>query len=117
MGLENVQVVDAISTDKNDTVNLTIFDAWDWVDEGAHLLALQNKINTYLDFVQSKQIYEARPTADGKVLVIQVISKFPISEKGVELLRRANIVATKLDISITQNMLSAMAPPSVAEKR
>lgn len=112
MGLENLQSVDAISTDKSGTtVQLTMFDAWDWADEGPHLLALQNKINAYFDFVQSKQIFKSHPAAVGKALVITVMAKFPISDKGVELLRRANQLAEKINIKITHQVLPTTEGP------
>jgi hypothetical protein len=54
MSLDNLEVVDAVGTEKDSgTIVLTILDAWDWDDQGQHLLALQAKINVYLGFVGS----------------------------------------------------------------
>ena len=61
MGLENVSVVDAIGTEPaSDCVVLSIIDSWDWSDKHEHLLALQNKLNSYFGFNQ----LNPRPIAD-----------------------------------------------------
>src|ERR1700681_2135590 len=69
MSLDNLEVVDAVGTEKDGgTIVLTIFDAWDWDDRREHLLALQAKLNSYFAFVESGQIYEAYPSAAGRTL-------------------------------------------------
>jgi len=50
MPIDDLSVVDAISLDQHGVVNLTIFDAWDWTDEGVHLLAIQEKIKSLFWF-------------------------------------------------------------------
>jgi hypothetical protein len=67
MPLEDTGKVDAISTEPaTGSVVLTIFNAWEWSDERAHLLALQAKLNAYFDFIQSGQIREAYPSTEGR---------------------------------------------------
>ena len=66
MPIDDLSVVDAISLDPHGVVNLTIFDARDWVDEGRHLLAIQEKINTYFNFIQSGQLLELIQTRPEK---------------------------------------------------
>lgn len=101
MPLEDTTVVDAISTDENaGKVFLTIFDAWDWTEERAHLEALQDKINAYLDFIQSGQISEAYPASAGHKLGIRVITKYPLPIAGVEFLNRAAETAAEIDVAI-----------------
>jgi hypothetical protein len=102
MSLDNLEVVDAVGTDKaTGEIVLSLLDPWDWEDPGEHLLALQAKINTYLGFVQSGQIYEDYPAAVGKTLQIEVISRFPIPDVAVTFLDHASAVASQLDITIT----------------
>ena len=103
MSLDNLEVVDAVGTEKNsDTVVLNLLDAWDWDDERAHLIALQDKLNAYLAFVESGQIYEDYPTAAGKALRIDVISRYPMPEAALAFLEKAATVASQLSIAITQ---------------
>jgi hypothetical protein len=94
MSLDKIEVIDAVGTEKNsDTVVLNLFDAWGWDDERGHLIALQDKLNAYLAFVEPGQIYEDYPTAAGKALRIDVISRY---------LEKAAAVASQLSIAITQ---------------
>ncbi len=102
MSLDNTEVVDAVGTEKDSgTVVLTIFDAWDWDDQRRHLLALQAKLNAYFGFVESGQIYEDYPTAAGKRLRIDVISRYPMPDAAVTFRDEAADVASRLDITIT----------------
>jgi hypothetical protein len=107
MGLENLRTVDAIGIEKTEsTVTMTIFDAWDWIDERAHLVALQGKINSYFDFVQSGQIYESYPKASGKSIHINLMTQFPIPKLGLDLLSKATSEARKLNITIAHQLYS-----------
>ena len=58
MSVKNVNVIDFVSIDLNTDVALTISDHLEWDDNNEHLLILQNKINTYISFVESGGIYE-----------------------------------------------------------
>ncbi|WP_370590617.1 DUF6572 domain-containing protein, partial [Xylophilus sp. ASV27] len=56
MNVENTTIVDAVGTDKEtDEVRLSIFDHLPWDTE--HLRLLQDKINVYLGFIESGEIY------------------------------------------------------------
>jgi len=101
MALDNVDAVDAIGTENGtSTVVLSILDSWDWNDERSHLVALQAKLNAYLGFIESGQIYQAYPASVGKLLRIDVIARDPIPNAGLELLSEANAVAAKLGVSV-----------------
>lgn len=77
MTVENTKLVDFISIE-NETgyVVLTISDHLDWSNELEHLYSLQEKINAYLAFIESGEILEKYPDAEGKVRLIQVMAKF-----------------------------------------
>lgn len=79
MSLRNLEVVDVISIDLIGNVVLTISDdlMWDNIDE--HLFALQNKINAYLSFIESGNIYQEYPNAKERNIVIEVIAKYEAS--------------------------------------
>ena len=101
MGLENVSMVDAVGIEPaSDCVVLSIIDSWDWSDERGHLLALQNKLNSYLGFIESGQMNEAYPTADGKSLRIDLISRYPLPTIALNFLNNAKAVAQELAISL-----------------
>jgi hypothetical protein len=100
MSLDNLEVVDTVGTETDSgTIVLTIFDAWDWDDQRAHLLALQAKLNSYLSFVESGQIYKDYPEASGKTLRIDVISRYPVPDAALAFLEKAAAVASQLNIA------------------
>jgi hypothetical protein len=104
MSIDDLNVVDAISLDPHGVVNLTIFDAWDWVDEGRHLLAIQEKMNTYFNFIQSGQLLEAYPDAAGKKILINLIMSDEVPPQALELLRRADALAMKLNARVSHQV-------------
>lgn len=81
--------IDAISTDKENTVVLTISDHLEWEDN-EHLQVLQDKINSYLDFIEGGQIYESYPSAVGKKIIIQIVFKYLPNNKAQEFLEKVD---------------------------
>ena len=101
MGLENVSVVDAVGTETTSgCVVLSIIDSWDWSDEHGHLLALQSKLNSYFGFVESGQVHEAYPAAQGKLLRIDLISCYPLPIATADFLKNPQTVAEEPAISL-----------------
>ena len=91
MTVEDIDTVDRLTFNrKNGDVRLVISDHLDWDEnEGEHLLALQGKLNTYLEFVESGQLYAKYPRAAGKKIIFYVIGKFPLSEEASKFYRLA----------------------------
>ena len=89
MAVDNPDIVDSIGTEKvSGQIVLTISDHLAWGD-GAHLSALQDKINTYLSFIESGEIYQQYPEAKGQEIRIEVVMNFGPDENGLEFLQRA----------------------------
>lgn len=84
MSIEDLQIVDFIGTDSDDVVVLTISDHLEWDNE--HLLKLQEKVNTYLSFIESGEVYEAYPLSKGKSLKINLMCKFEPNSDSVSFL-------------------------------
>ncbi|MED1267418.1 hypothetical protein P4U03_12425 [Bacillus mycoides] len=87
MALHDIDQVDLISLDNNnkDIVYLTIFDALNWKEEHEHALLLQDKINNYLAFIESGEVYETTPETVGKnKFVIQVYALHELNAYGKE---------------------------------
>lgn len=105
MSLDNLKVVDAVGTEaEGGTIVLSIIDGWDWVDEQRHLRALQEKLNAYFSFVESGQIYEAYPEADGRPLRIDVVSKFSMPKAALVFLEKASSVAGQLNMTVAHRI-------------
>jgi hypothetical protein len=84
MTVEEVSKIDRLAFDrKTGDVHLVISDHLDWDEnEGEHLLVLQDKLNTYLAFVEGGQLYAEHPRAVGKRIVFYVMAKFPLSDEA-----------------------------------
>ena len=66
MSVDQPAVIDFLWKDpKNNRAVLTISDHLDWEDEGEHLVLLQDKLNHYLEFIESGQLAEAKPSCAG----------------------------------------------------
>jgi len=95
MSIEDTQVVDFISARPNSgEVVLTVTDHLEW-GESQHLVMLQDKLNSYLAFIESGEILECYPNAKGSKLRIEVVCKFPPDEEGRNFLGRAGEVVNK----------------------
>jgi hypothetical protein len=63
-------------------VSLTIVDDLDWGDEQSHLLLLQAKLNTYLAFIESGEVFERLATEVGHQVPISTHIKVTILAKN-----------------------------------
>jgi len=88
MAIDKVEIIDLIGID-NQTGNviLTISDHLDWKDESSHLLLLQDKLNSYLRFIESGEIYDSYPDAKHRKIVIQIVKKYSLTPRGEEFIR------------------------------
>jgi hypothetical protein len=84
MSVEDIDKIDRFAFDRRTgDVHLVISDHLDWDEnEGEHLLLLQDKLNTYLEFVESGQLYAEYPRAAGKRVIFYVMAKFPLSDEA-----------------------------------
>ncbi len=93
MSVEQTSVVDIIGIDnKTDEVILTISDHLIWDSNSDHLYLLQEKINTYLSYVESGEILESYPKAKNKRVVIKIYSKFEPDEGGLIFLSKVKSI-------------------------
>lgn len=82
MSIEDTGVVDAIGSDDFDgEVVLLISDHLNWDDESNHLILLQSKINTYIRFYESGEIYEKYPSLSGRRVIIKIDFKYQVSDR------------------------------------
>jgi hypothetical protein len=78
MTVEQHDVIDFAGIDIDGNAKLTISDHLPWTDPDAHLFHLQKKINGYLRFVESGEIYQSFPEMAGRRVLITVVLKFTI---------------------------------------
>jgi hypothetical protein len=99
--IEQTDKIDFLSVE-NETgiVKLTISDHLDWSQESDHLLLLQEKINTYLRFIESGELVEVYPDAKGKNVLINIAAKYKPTEKCLEFLGKARSVIEEADLRL-----------------
>jgi hypothetical protein len=91
MSVDQTNVVDFIGVD-NETGNvvLTITDHLMWSEgDNEHLLLLQEKLNSYLSFVESGELLETYPNAEGRAVLIDVVCKYPLSQQAQDFCNKA----------------------------
>ena len=93
MSIEDTQTVDAIGTEPDGTVVLTISDHLEWNDK--HLQLLQEKLNCYLAFVESGEINETYPAAKDSDIKINVICKYEPTTDGKSFLSKCEEIITQ----------------------
>lgn len=86
MSIEKARVIDIISTAKDrSSVTLTATDHLEWSGK-EHLMLIQEKLNSYLAFIESGEIFESYPDSKGKQININVTCKYPPDAEGVKFL-------------------------------
>ncbi|MBV4484510.1 hypothetical protein HU727_002770 [Pseudomonas sp. SWRI153] len=87
MSIIETKVVDitAVLEWEPDNVVLVITDHLEWGDkaqQGEHLLLLQEKINTYIAFIESGELLESYAPAKGKKPKIRINGLYELPEQG-----------------------------------
>jgi len=90
MPVENNKVIDAISINPQGLVVLTISDHFEWDSNNEHLIILQEKINAYLEAIESGQIYESYPDAKNRRFQIGIAFKYPPNKDAMNFLEKVN---------------------------
>lgn len=92
MSVDQTDVVDAIGIDDTTgQIVLTISDHLEWNNE--HLLILQEKINTYLSFVESGELIDSYPNLKEREVLIDVVCKYSPNENAEGFLSQVNSIA------------------------
>ena len=87
-------------------VVLTISDHLDWADDQNHLLVLQDKINAYLEFIESEQIHQEYPESIGRKLRIEIVSQYEYPKEGIDFLGKVKPVLESIGVSLSNKMLN-----------
>ena len=84
MSVVDTDSIDAIGLDKEARrVFLSIIDPLVWDNENVHLFTLQEKINTYLHFIESGELLKALPDAAGFDIAIELILKHMPTDEAI----------------------------------
>lgn len=87
MSVFDINKVDAIGfLPENNELGLLITDQLSWDDEYNHLVFLQSKINSYLNYIEDKQYNCVYPDIDPKQISIHIAFKIPPSNNCLKFL-------------------------------
>jgi hypothetical protein len=92
MTISETTKVDLIFLDPDtNEVILVISDHLDWAEEvNEHLLLLQEKLNAYLRFSESGEIFREVPLAIGRKIVFQVVGQYPLTSAARAFFKEAD---------------------------
>lgn len=106
MSVENNKVIDAVSINSHDVVVLTISDHFEWDINNEHLILLQDKINAYLDAIESGSIYESYPNAKNRTFQISIAFKYPPNKDAINFLEKVNEILQQSGYELKYYILS-----------
>lgn len=106
MTIEDKNKIDMITMTKEgiypQKVILIITDHLNWEsDINEHLFQLQEKLNVYINVIESKNIYKYFPDAKGRDnFLIKIYFKYQIPDECIRFLEKINEVIKAINISI-----------------
>ena len=101
MPIDRTNIIDLIGTDKvTGNMVLTISDHLDWNDPNHHLKLLQEKINNYLMYIESGEIYVSYPNAKGRKLIIEIVGEYELSAEGKTFIDKANAITKEIGVDL-----------------
>lgn len=104
MSIVDTDKVDMIGIPKDNTelVRLGITDHLSWNDDTLeHLYLLQEKINSYIRFIESKEVYEAFPESKGiNNFLIEIFFLYEIPTECIEFLDTVKDVLININTSL-----------------
>jgi hypothetical protein len=93
MAIDQTNVVDFIGIDpEGDEAQLIITDHLGW-NEGEeqdlkHMYLLQEKVNSYIGFIESGEIFTTYPKARGKKIIVRVVAKHEMNDGGKDFFKK-----------------------------
>jgi hypothetical protein len=89
MSIQDSKTVDFVSLGSEpNTALLVVSDHLDWANTLDHQFALQEKLNAYLSFIESRELYVRFPKANGKRVEIRVMFQHEPDSSGTIFLQK-----------------------------
>jgi hypothetical protein len=91
---------------------LTIIDDVDWSDEGRHLLALPEKLNTYLAFIESGEVFERLVEEAGRTvprstpIKVKILARYPVPETAMTFIEHAQFIFIDAGFGLTLKVVA-----------
>jgi len=101
MTVEQFNIVDfAVVHDERKKIVLFITDHLEWEDN-EHFLILQEKLNKYLDFIESGDIWEKYEDKKDYDCAIELVVKYNFTEEAIEFLEKIREIVEELGFEFT----------------
>jgi len=107
MTVQDSGTVDWLGIEKGTgAVLMTIIDDLDWSEEHEHLLLLQEKINTYLAFFESGEVYQAveenigRRVEPGTPMKVSILARYQWTPKALQFLGHVGGVMESIGLTL-----------------
>jgi len=105
MTIEQTDVIDFLAHDpKSDEIWLVITDHLDWSEDDdfdkLHMSLLKEKLNAYIDSVDSGAIYESHPEARHRRIGIRIMAKYPMSAKAQKFFENAKLIVKSMGLDL-----------------
>jgi hypothetical protein len=89
MSIEKTDKIDLLGLNKETgNIELAIIDPLSWNNTDYHLQLLQDKVNAYLSFIESGEIYDVYPEANNHKFKIIVYINYQPNEFGNNFIRK-----------------------------
>lgn len=111
MPLARTHVVDWLGLDKETGhISLTLVDELDWSNEQGHLLLLEEKLNSYLAFIESGEVFERlveefdRRVPAETPINVEIIAKFDLTARSRAFMEYATQVFRDAGFSLSHKV-------------
>ena len=99
MSIEDKDKIDIVARGKDGSVRLVVTDHLPWGDD-AHLFQLQEKLNSYVAYIETGQVCELDGVTEATPVSVEVVCKFEPDETGKDFFFRAGEVMAKAGIPL-----------------
>ena len=100
MSVKQIDTLDAMGIDEDGNLVLLIVDDLRWLNIKKHLSYLQDKINSYVSFIENKQFYETYRDKNINSYVIKIEFLYVIPMRTVRFLDIVNEQLNKYNIYV-----------------
>jgi hypothetical protein len=104
--VENPSGIDGMGIDKvSGEIVLTVSDHLAWSEDNEHLETLQAKLNSYLEFIQSGQVYEESRKDPGTPVRIDVVGKYAVPDSVQWFFEKVDEIADQVGATVTYQQI------------
>jgi hypothetical protein len=102
--------IDIVSQGEAGEIHLVISDHLDWINSVEHQLILQRKLNTYLRFIESGELFEKFPSARTNPFYTEIVFQHEPDEDGYIFVERAKSIFGEAGLLLTHRIFAARRP-------